>query len=170
IFYEKKYLIPFFALLGSTAVNAQQNLPFNESFIPVDGSSGTFPTGWINNTDNPVVVLNSDVNAYSGTDESGSAMFNLYNSAGLTELTLTSPTLDNEENTLKLTFDFAAAVYHQGPAFLPQTYGQDRFQILASTDGGTTFTLVKDYLIGDTGELNTGGVKINQIYFSPADD
>ena len=96
-------------------------------------------------------------------------MFNLYK-AGLTELTLTSPTLDNEENTLKLTFDFAAAVYHQGPAFLPQTYGQDRFQILASTDGGTTFTLVKDYLIGDTGELNTGGVKITQIYFSPADD
>ncbi len=36
---------------------------------------------------------------------------------------------------------------------------QDRFQILASDDDGLTFTLVKDYLIGDQGELNTGGNK-----------
>jgi len=72
--------------------------------------------------------------------------------------------LNNSTNTIKLTFDFAAAVRHQGPATLPQTYAQDRFRVYASTDDGVTYTMVKDYLIGDSGELNTGGIKINTMF------
>lgn len=162
---KKKYILPIalgiFMNLGSYA---QQNLPYTEIFTEVNTGSGTLPVGWSSNAVSPVAVLHGTVNGYSGTDGSGSVMFNLFNSVGLAELPLTSPTLNNNSNTVKLTFDFAAAVRHQGPASLPQTYAQDRFQIFTSTDGGTTYTMIKDYLIGDTGELNTGGIKINSLF------
>jgi len=161
---KKKYIIPL-SLLMSLGVYSQQSLPFTEIFTEVTVGSGTLPVGWSSNAASPVAVLNGSVNAYSGTDASGSVMFNLFNSVGLAELPLTSPTLtNNSNNTIKLTFDFAAAVRHQGPAALPQTYAQDRFQVFTSTDGGTTYTMIKDYLIGDTGELNTGGIKINTLF------
>lgn len=163
---KKKYILfsAFFSLFAF-GTYAQQ-LPYTEIFVPVAPNSGILPIGW--NSTTSIVILSDNANAYAAPNGSGSVMFNLFNSGGLTSLNAITPTLTNAStNTVKLSFDFAAAVYHSGPQSLPQTYAQDRFRIYASTDNGTTYSLAKDYLIGDTGELNTGGIKYNQIFGNP---
>lgn len=167
---NKKYLLPILLSMYCLNASAQTELPIVEDFSQTTTNVGSLPNDWSTMPEPLVVSVANDVNAYGETDGVGAVFFNFYNSSGASELPLMVSLNNTSTNTLKLSFDFAAAVYHQGPAFLPQEYAQDRFQILVSNDDGVTYQLIKDYLIGDEGELNTAGVKVNQIYFSPAAD
>lgn len=159
--YEKKYFIPILISMMCYQAKAQIDLPVVEDFSETTINVGSLRNDWSTMPKPLVVSVANNVNAYGDSNGIGAVFFNFYNSSGASELPLMVQLNNTSTNTLKLSFDFAAAVYHQGPAFLPQEYAQDRFQILVSNDNGVTFQLVKDYLIGDEGELNTAGVKVN---------
>lgn len=146
---------------------SQQNLPFTEVFAPTEEYN--FENGW--SADNVVVnvVLVPDVNGYSGTDNTGSAMFNLFNTQGLSEFNLTSPVLANPDAAkIKLTFDFASALRKTVPAALPFDFPNDKFQIYISTNGGTSYVLFEEHSLSLDGDFNTGGF-VQMSGFTPTE-
>lgn len=129
------------------------SIPFHETF---QLSSNSLADWDYSNNNNPIVVHNPDVGAYSV--DSGSLMYNLFN-PGSNHFVVNSPIVTStHKGGFKVSFDFAAAVRNVGPIRLPQDYAQDYLHIRSSRDSGATFRSHEYHLIADTGYLNTGGI------------
>ncbi|ANF52888.1 hypothetical protein A0O34_21230 [Chryseobacterium glaciei] len=85
-------------------------------------------------------------------------MYNFYNSSGLSTYNVKSPVLNNPTNEpVGVSFQFVAANRYTMPAAIQTIFADDHILLEYSTDAGQTYTLIHDYEIGKTGELNTGG-------------
>lgn len=139
-----------------TAQTTTYPLPFHETFQLVSPSLDDWT---FDNNSNPIVVHNPDVGAYAA--DSGCLMYNLFN-PGANNYDVISPVFtSNHKGGFKVSFDFAAAVRNNGPIMLPQNYAIDVLRIQSSRDSGNFYNYQTEYLIVDTGALNTGGVKPN---------
>lgn len=166
IYMNNKYSKALLLCLLAIHTFAQQNLPFNEAFVPITGEF-TFPNNWSADNLSTTVVLNPDVNAYGGTDGSGSAMFNLFATQGYTEFNLATPVLANtDQSKLKMSFDFASALRKTVPGNLPFTFPDDVFRIYVSTTGGMSYTLFEEHSLSLNAPFNTGGF-VQMAAFTP---
>ncbi|WP_407403701.1 T9SS type A sorting domain-containing protein [Chryseobacterium sp.] len=147
---KKKYFLLGLAVFSSNFLFSQVTLPFTELF----GSSST-QSQWNATNAAVIVISNPDVGSPSGNV--GSFMYNFYNSQGQSTYNVISPTLVTNGSPIKVTFDFAAANRYTMPAAIQTVFADDHIIIEYSTDNGATYTQFKDYEIGRTGELNTGG-------------
>lgn len=144
----------FFKLLAflPILIGAQINLPYTEDF-----GGSTTQSQWDYSNPSVIVVENSSVDSPNG-GTGGSLMYNFYNSMGLPVYNLKSPVLNNPTNApVGVSFQFAAANRYTMPAAIQTIFADDHILLEYSTDAGQTYTLMHDYEIGQTGELNTGG-------------
>jgi uncharacterized protein (DUF1499 family) len=141
-------LLAFFPMF----VGAQVSLPYTENF-----GGTTTQSQWDYSNAAVIVVENTSVDSPSG-GTGGSLMYNFYNSSGLSTYNVKSPVLSNPTSgSVGVSFQFAGANRYTMPVALQTVFADDHILLEYSTDGGQTFTLVHDYEIGQTGELNTGG-------------
>lgn len=133
-------------------VGAQVNLPYTEDF-----GGSTTQSQWNYSNPTVIVVENTDVDSPNG-GTGGSLMYNFFNSMGLSTYNVQSPVLNNPTNEpVGVSFQFAAANRYTMPVAIQTIFADDHILLEYSTDGGQTYTLIHDYEIGQTGELNTGG-------------
>jgi len=150
---EKNYfrflqLLAFYPIV----MGAQVSLPYTEDF----GGSPT-QSQWNYSNPSVIVVENASVDSPNG-GTGGSLMYNFFNSMGLSTYNVQSPVLNNPTNEpVGVSFQFAAANRYTMPAAIQTVFADDHILLEYSTDGGQTYTLIHDYEIGKTGELNTGG-------------
>lgn len=150
----KKNYFRFLKLLAfcPIVVGAQVNLPYTEDF-----GGNTTQSQWDYSNPVTIVVENTSVDSPDG-GTGGSLMYNFYNSLGLSTYNVKSPVLNNPTNApVGVSFQFAAANRYTMPVPLQTVFADDHILLEYSTDGGQTYTLMHDYEIGRTGELNTGG-------------
>jgi len=133
-------------------IGAQINLPYTEDF----GGTVT-QSQWDYSNPSVIIVENTAVNSPNG-GTGGSLMYNFYNGQGLSTYNAKSPILNNPTNApVGVSFQFAAANKYTMPVPIQTVFADDHILLEYSTDGGQTYTLIHDYEIGQTGELNTGG-------------
>jgi len=154
LYYMKQNYFRFFKLFAffPIVIGAQVNLPYTEDF----GGTAT-QSQWDYSNPSVIVVENTSVDSPNG-GTGGSLMYNFYNSLGLSTYNVKSPVLNNPNNApVGVSFQFAAANRYTMPAAIQTVFADDHILLEYSTDGGQTYTLIHDYEIGKTGELNTGG-------------
>ncbi|MEI3789374.1 MULTISPECIES: T9SS type A sorting domain-containing protein [unclassified Chryseobacterium] len=150
----KKNYFRFLQLLTfcPIVIGAQVSLPYTENF----GGSPT-QSQWNYSNPSVIVIENMSVDSPNG-GAGGSLMYNFFNSMGLSTYNVQSPVLNNPTNEpVGVSFQFAAANRYTMPAAIQTIFADDHILLEYSTDGGQTYTLIHDYEIGKTGELNTGG-------------
>ena len=119
-------------------------LPLFESFATFTAAASAPPTCWSRN--NATYLIGAASSGFGvGT---GSARFNFYAAAAGTQLDLRTPPFVATPAGYWLMFDHAYAT------FISEL---DRLEILYSTNGGSSYTLLTTYNGGLGGPLNTGG-------------
>ncbi len=135
---------------NATTLCGETPSPWSQNF-----ETATFPpTCWDVNTGGNTWVRSTAASGYA--TGSASAMADFYNTASATPFALFSLPF-NKGSLLapRLSFDYSYATYTDGSV--------DELDIFYSTDGGVTFTLLKEMPGGISGILNTAGTSSSQF-------